>query len=71
MGRSHPISCVINKLEWRNQQHRAFKWTPKTTALTILFGIAIPTGLIYLAYYTQVHSLTLDGTDGEGGLHQF
>src|SRR5271155_4257767 len=63
-------SSVINKLEWRNQQHRSFKWTPKTTALTILFAIGIPTGLIYMSYYTQVPSLLPDSADGEG-VHQF
>jgi len=53
-GPTPPIFQRLKRLEWRNQQHRAFKWTPKTTALTILFGLAIPTGLIYMAYYTQV-----------------
>jgi len=53
-------SSVINKVEWRNQQHRSFKWTPKTTALTLLFAIGIPTGLVYMSYYTEVPSLLPD-----------
>lgn len=50
-----PLWFLTNEPEWRNQQHRAFKWTPRTTFWSIFMGLVIPSSLVYLAYYTGVH----------------
>ena len=43
--------------EFRNQQHRTFRFTPRNTFWAVLMCIALPYGVIKMAYYTRVFFL--------------
>ena len=55
------MASRLTRAELGETRYRYFRWTPRTVRLSLLYAIAIPGALTYLAYKTEVCFSTAPG----------